>query len=263
MSAVAQEPPNEKGEIMASGPDASDLSPGDAPSLRYWLVAMICCAGVACSLAVSFAVRRTARREMEAEFCRAAELRVAACRERADDIDMVLSAIQAFQNARGRTTEVVFSRFVAPFLGHLGRIRGLQWAPRVAGTERAMFEAAARQQGFTGFQIVETGPDGKMTPAAERDEYFPVYCRSPVRGSEHMLGFDLASDPARRAGLERARDSGRPVATEPTELIGESGDADGFVVFQAVYAGDKPPRPSKGGGNSCGASPWQCCGHRI
>ena len=54
------------------------------------------------------------------------------------------------------------------------------------------------------------------------------------------MGFDAASDPTRREALNRARDTGKPTATDPLRLIQDSERQGGFVVFLPVY---KPGYP--------------------
>ncbi|NQU77888.1 CHASE domain-containing protein, partial [Candidatus Falkowbacteria bacterium] len=49
------------------------------------------------------------------------------------------------------------------------------------------------------------------------------------------FGFDLFSNSSRRAGLEEARDTNKPVATAPIRLVQEKGEQMGFLVFLPVY----------------------------
>ena len=57
----------------------------------------------------------------------------------------------------------------------------------------------------------------------------------PHAGNEAALGFDLASNSERLDAIERARDSGRPVATKRIRLVQETGDQFGFLLFMPVY----------------------------
>lgn len=52
------------------------------------------------------------------------------------------------------------------------------------------------------------------------------------------LGFDVASDPVRRAAIEESRDSGAPVATGPVDVV-QGGR--GFIIYQAVYNREMAP----------------------
>ena len=80
-----------------------------------------------------------------------------------------------------------------------------------------------------------------MDIAAIRAEYFPVFYVEPLAGNEKALGFDLASNPAHKAALEQARDSGMIVASTRIRLVQEEETQSGVVVFSPVYSGSKPP----------------------
>jgi CHASE1-domain containing sensor protein len=114
-------------------------------------------------------------------------------------------------------------------------IQALEWVPRVRQAERAEHERAARAGGLPRYAILEAGPSGGLVPAGERPAYAPVFYIEPMAGNEPALGFDLASHPARRVTLERARDTGRTVSTDKLRLVQERGTQPGFLVVTAHY----------------------------
>ena len=128
-----------------------------------------------------------------------------------------------------------FNRFAGPLLERNPAIQALEWIPRVPAAQRAAFEAGARADGAPGFAITEHRPQGEMIPAAPRAQYFPVDYVAPLAGNQKALGFDLASNPARRDALERAAASGRMTATGRIMLVQETGNQYGFLVFRPVY----------------------------
>jgi len=79
-----------------------------------------------------------------------------------------------------------------------------------------------------------------LVRAARRAEYIPVYYLESVGGVGRALGFDAASDPARREALNRARDTGQPTVTDPLTLIQDIEREGGLVVFLPIY---KPGLP--------------------
>lgn len=115
-------------------------------------------------------------------------------------------------------------------------ILALGWNPRVGRDRRVAFEAAVRVDGCPDFEISEVSGSGETARATDRPEYFPATFLEPSEASGTPLGFDVASEPRRRAALERARDSGEPAATAPVEVSPGSEDATGFIVFVPVYA---------------------------
>jgi PAS domain S-box-containing protein len=119
-------------------------------------------------------------------------------------------------------------------------IQAVEWAPRVGAAERKVFEAAQGAD-VAGFTIRERNAADKLTAASPRDAYYPVTYVEPPSGNEAAVGFDLASDEARRAAIEAAIASGRPVATMPIRLVQERGRQSGTLLVQAVTGGPAGP----------------------
>jgi len=149
----------------------------------------------------------------------------------------VLHALSAFFETDQEVTREEFRSFVDATLVRQPELQALAWDPRVAGNERAAWEAKARAEGFDAFHFTEESAAGSLVEAQQRDEYFPVYFLESLKKNAPALGFDVRSEPRRRLALEAARDSGEPHATAPIRLAQESGSQRGFVVFQPVYRG--------------------------
>lgn len=116
-------------------------------------------------------------------------------------------------------------------------ILALDYSPRVYSKDRAGFEAAARTQGLTGFQITELDPDGTVRKAGERAEYFPVYGLYPESENQFVLGLDAKF--SQEALFERARDTGDILASDPLRVIGH-GDQWGFLLVGPIYESFHP-----------------------
>ena len=155
-----------------------------------------------------------------------------------------LVTLGAFYDASHLVEREEFDRFTAPLLAHNQAIQALEWIPRVPKPSRQMFEEDARHDGFPSFQFTERLSTGQMARAGEREEYFPVFFVAPFQGNEKALGYDLASDPVRRAALQSSADSGQLVATSRIKLVQETSDQYGFLVFRPLYRGGvEPPTP--------------------
>lgn len=80
--------------------------------------------------------------------------------------------------------------------------------------------------------------DYRVWPEGERAEYFPVTYLEPFNATnQRALGYDVASEPIRRAALDRARDTGQPAVSGRITLVQES-DPDkqpGFLMYVPVY----------------------------
>jgi signal transduction histidine kinase/CheY-like chemotaxis protein len=77
-----------------------------------------------------------------------------------------------------------------------------------------------------------------------RPDSCPIVYVEPLNARNRtILGRDLARDPARRAAMERARDSGLPMTTPRVTLVNDTGPdrQAGFLIFLPVYRGGAPP----------------------
>ncbi|MBF0331556.1 MAG: CHASE domain-containing protein, partial [Candidatus Omnitrophica bacterium] len=139
-----------------------------------------------------------------------------------------------FENA-GQVQYREFNHYVKPIVEG-DPLQALEWVPRVSRQERADYEARARRDGLEGFEVRELNADGKLMPATERDEYFPVYFVAPLKGNAAALGFDVASDPERRRAMEMSRDEGRTVVPAPVRFVQALTNSTGILAFTPVYA---------------------------
>ena len=153
-----------------------------------------------------------------------------------------LGRLRRFMESESSVDRREFSRFGRLLISGAYAVQAFEWIPCVPRSERAEWEARGRQAGFEGFRFTEKGPAGKVVVAGERDAYFPVWFMEPLAGNERAFGFDLGSEPMRRAALEKARDTGEHTGTEPIRLIQETGNQRGFLVFEPVYSQGVSPR---------------------
>jgi two-component sensor histidine kinase len=125
-------------------------------------------------------------------------------------------------------------------------IAGITWAPRVPVGEVAAFQAARRAEGLTGYTI-------HPQPAAGREFVVPVtYVSSSSTQPNVSLGFDMASEPERRAAMARAALDHRPTASGKVSLVKRipGMNSSGFLIYMPVYARSPPPAAGHGLGGS-------------
>ncbi len=125
-------------------------------------------------------------------------------------------------------------------IGTESRLEGLQalgFAERVEPEERESFVREARREDLQGLQ-----PD--LDPGGERGVYFPLALVAPSdRANRDIINRDEYTDPAHRAAMDRAQDTGSPQATEIVYVLtgpppgSEAGLAlqTGFAVYLPVY----------------------------
>ncbi|WP_159015512.1 EAL domain-containing protein [Cognatiluteimonas profundi] len=128
-----------------------------------------------------------------------------------------------------------FQAFTADALRRYPGLHALSWNPLVEDADRAAFESANRQAGQPALRIVEMGARGDLVPASRRPDYVPVTYIEPLPLNRSALGFDVASEPSRRAALQQARRSAAPAATGVVDLVQESPGRSGVIIYQPVY----------------------------
>lgn len=207
------------------------------PRWRRWRVpALVLAGGLTLSVAgAGYAERQGRQRDAQA------------FESLADGID------QQIRERLGRSAEVLFglrglfaaepvnrAHFAAYVAseGIIDRLPGLQavdFAPPVNPGHVAAYETAVRRDtslsapAYARFQV---------HPPAGGQVTYPIQYVAPLAGNEAALGFDLGSEPMRRAALEEARDTGDTVATAPIELVQLAGTPTqrrGVLVFLALY----------------------------
>jgi CHASE1-domain containing sensor protein len=134
----------------------------------------------------------------------------------------------------------VFRSLVERLTRRLPIIQAVEWAPRVSAVERASFEAARRGE-LSGFTIRERDPSGKMRLADARAQYYPVTYVEPVTDDDEVVGFDLASEAARRTAIETSLTSDGVIATAPIRLVQEPGAQSGMFIVRAQEGGVSGP----------------------
>ncbi|MFK7859862.1 MAG: CHASE domain-containing protein [Granulosicoccus sp.] len=117
--------------------------------------------------------------------------------------------------------------------------QALSWNAAIESNNTASFERAVRLD-----DSIQPGgyPEFTVRPkTAENLRYIVTYLE-PMTGNESAFGFDIGSNPARRATVEQARDTGDVVATAPITLAQESGNQKGFLMMLPVFNTDSSGR---------------------
>jgi PAS domain S-box-containing protein len=110
------------------------------------------------------------------------------------------------------------------------------WAPAVTAEAKDGFERQVRVDGWPGFAVWQKDADDERAPAAGRSEYYPVLYAAPDSHTHPAPGFDLGSEPLRRAAIDEAVRTGLPTATAPVRLVFEKSTPKGLLLFRPVFA---------------------------
>ena len=149
-----------------------------------------------------------------------------------------LRAIERLFASSDRVDRDEFGIFVANTVMRRKGIQALSWLPMVTSADRQRFEVAAREEGLENFEISERNDAGALVRATTRPVYFPVFYINPVAGNEAAIGFDIASNPTRRAALDQSRDTGAQTATGRIRLVQETGQSFGILIIQPIFRQD-------------------------
>ena len=86
-------------------------------------------------------------------------------------------------------------------------------------------------------------PDFRLYPEGNRPEYTTIVYLEPDNWrNRRAFGYDMTTDPTRRAALVLARDTGNAVVSGKVRLVQETAEAPqaGFLMYMPLYRQDKP-----------------------
>ncbi|MBI1890389.1 MAG: CHASE domain-containing protein [Burkholderiales bacterium] len=114
-------------------------------------------------------------------------------------------------------------------------IQGVGFSVLVPSAKRVAHIRSVKREGF---------PEYTLWPDGARDFYTSIVYLEPFSGRNlRAFGYDMYSDPVRRAAMDFARDTGKAAMSGKTELVQEtSKDVQaGFLLYLPVYRGGKTP----------------------
>jgi len=199
---------------------------------------LVCAVGLLLTLFATWMLRQREERGRELAFGQLAGSRTAEIAAALQVIDRSeLATLASFYQHSENITRSEFQSFT----GHLAKNPNVQvweWVPAVSEAQRARFTEDARAAGLKDFEIWQKDGQGRRVPASGREVYYPVLQATPGTGNEPALGYDLGSDPLRRAALEAAAHSGLVTGSDPLTLVQETGNEKALLIFQPVFANE-------------------------
>ena len=135
-----------------------------------------------------------------------------------------------------------FAAFTAAALERADGLQALSWNERVSADEVQDYVIRMRvEDGIPDFVITERDTEGALRPASSRPEYVVITYIEPRAGNAAALGYDIASNPVRKAAIEAAVESGEVRATAPIDLVQGTEGQKGVLILQPVFDGGQPP----------------------
>ena len=128
---------------------------------------------------------------------------------------------------------------------YLGALRPQVHAPGMEGIGIALAMRAGTPAAIEARLHENYGGEIKVWPVTDQPVGFPIVLVEPYTPRRHVaLGFDMYSEPVRRAAMRRAWQTGRPAASGIVDLTQERAATvkqQGFLIYLPVYAhGSKP-----------------------
>ena len=148
--------------------------------------------------------------------------------------DTELEGVAHFYENNSAVTGEEFQRYTS-YLTKNPSIQAWEWIPAVSAANKSRFEEEARAAGWKDFEIWQKDEQGKRVPARGRDVYYPVFRVAPLEGNERAVGYDLGSEPVRRAALEESVSKRLPVSTAPITLVQETDSQKGMLIFRPIF----------------------------
>lgn len=204
----------------------------------YVSVVVTICIGILLSITMFIFVRNVEYRHIQSDFNLMTVNSVRSLQREIENNIEVLRSLYRLYESNEFVTREEFRTFCKPAILRHNDILALEWVPRVPHSQRKNYERSAQVDGYPGFRITKREEQGKMVRADENEEYFPVYYLEPYKGNELALGYDVSTNPVNLEAVNKARDTGKMVATGRITLVQEPSDQYGFLVVIPVYRND-------------------------
>jgi diguanylate cyclase (GGDEF)-like protein/PAS domain S-box-containing protein len=195
---------------------------------------------LAVSLFITYEVFRYAQQDAERQVRAYFDFRV---REAVDHIERRMQAYeQVLRGAAGlfEASDSVereeYRKYVATLRleDNYPGIQGVGFSLLVPAAKKESHIAAIRREGFPEYTI---RPDGR------RDPYSSIIYLEPFADRNlRAFGYDMYSEPVRRAAMQKALDSGEISLSGKVRLVQESGKREqaGFLMYLPIYRNDVP-----------------------
>jgi len=214
-------------EAIAAQDDSSSL----ATLVWGWLPWVALLVSMLFSLVVFLHQRDIAEEEARLRFSFRAKEVSGAVRERLATYESLLQAGTTFLRTAPLADRNDWQRFVAGLevQNKFPGIQGMGFARYIPATALHEHQENMRAAGFSDYGV---------RPAGDRAEYTSIIWLEPFDWrNRRAFGYDMFSEPTRRAAMERARDTGEPALTRKAKLVQETNEAPqaGFLIYLPLY----------------------------
>ncbi|GMU22924.1 MAG: hypothetical protein AMXMBFR13_30080 [Phycisphaerae bacterium] len=216
---------------MQSGPE-----PARQP--RLWVPAFVLALGILLTVVMTGLLLSMARARDAARFEHLVEQTANGVKSHLDTYVALLRGAQGLFAASEQVYREEFRAYVdrLDLPQRYPGIQGIGFTRRLAPADVAEFINSQRAVGLDRFRV---------WPENERPEYHTIVYLEPLdRRNQAAIGFDMFTEPTRRAAMEQARDTALPAASGRVVLVQEIDPQKqpGFLIYLPVYNGREVPK---------------------
>ncbi|MCL4203207.1 MAG: CHASE domain-containing protein [Pirellulaceae bacterium] len=207
---------------------------GNAISGVVWRheAALACAAiGLAVTVGAAWLLDDAQRCARSTRFRVLAETHAAGVADEFRQIALELESLSLLFQASDHVDHSEFRACTEPLVGNYVTA-GWAWIAMVPADSAADFEQQMQREGLDGWTIWQRDSHGNRVPAEGRDVLFPITYLEPATAIGRGVGFDVRSDPVRRAVIEQALRTAMPTATPPVSLVTFDEPTQGIILFQ-------------------------------
>ena len=225
---------------MEGGRDGC-LPPDDLPksasflskSAPVWATLIL---GLLATCVISFQVKKDTESSANARFALRCDQVALKIHERLNAYALILRGGAGLFAAKGPVARHEWKAFVEALRaqGSVPGVQGIGFSKVIAPDQLSGHIAGIRSEGF---------PEYTVRPPGERALYTSIIYLEPFRDRNlRAFGFDMFSEPVRRAAMERARDTGEAALSGKVELVQETGTEvqAGTLMYAPVYRNGAP-----------------------
>ena len=212
--------------------------PKARPSAAAWLPLIILIGGLLATCSSVLVIWRAAEARDRQGFLHATDIELQAIR---DQFSTYTTLLRGAAGLFAANNNVVSLRSFRTYVERIDLERrypgflGIGFTRTLAASDEEQLAAEMRAQGVADFKIHPTTNGPVVGPV--------LYAEPPNARNQAAIGYDVMSDPNRREMVERARDSGRSIASGRLQLVQEidGNKQAGFLVATPVYTGGAVP----------------------
>ena len=149
---------------------------------------------------------------------------------------VAIRALEGFFAADSEVSRREFHEFASALHENV-TVRTLRFVKSVPASQIATLEEEVRSDTSVS---MEGYPQFEVHPETHHPEALVATYIEPLLDGNPTFGFDLGTDPARRAAIEKARDTGALVASRGVDLLSDS--TKGVLLILPVYHGEGRPQ---------------------